>query len=209
MSKKKNDWVSQEKGHYNMVKISRNETGTFLNFEYDLTNDEMVETQFCEIGELSYVAESYFRSAIQLISKVDEIESETEIKKQYNLSFYFLPAMFCFRHYVELKLKIIFLQMKKDKFYITHNLKEMKDEIENMGFTKHCFDEAIELIDSYENGQVELFRYLLNKTNNEFTNEIKIQHKTKEKMLKFYRQIEYYTNIYFGHKFIEEILKKP
>ncbi len=206
MSKKKNDWISQEKGQLNMVKLTKDETGASLHFEYDIKNGNSSETQFSEIGELSYVAESYFRSAIHLISKVDEIENQSDVKKQYNLSFYFLPAMFCFRHYVEMKLKIVFLRMKKDKFFIIHNLNEMKDEIENMGFTKNCFNEAIEFIESYEKGQVEFFRYLLNKSN-VFTKEFKIENKLKEKMVSIYKQIEYYSSLFFAQKLIKDVLK--
>lgn len=200
MGKKK--WITQDKGQYNMVNLQKDEEGTSLNFEYEIINGGKFETQFSEVGELSYVAESYFKSAIQLISKVDDIENKTEIKKQYDLSFYFLPAMFCFRHYIELKLKIIFLRIKKDQFYLTHDLNEIKNEIENMGFTKHCFDKAIEFINSYEKGQVEFFRYLLD-TANKFTKDIKIKNKTKEKMMEFYMQIEHYTNLYFAHEFLK------
>lgn len=205
MSKKKNDWVSQDKGEYNLVKLVKDKTGTSLHFEYDIQNNGTNETQFSEIGELSYVAESYFKSAIYLISKVDDIEHETDTKKQYNLSFYFLPAMFCFRHYVEMKLKIVFLRMKKDKFFIIHNLNDMKDEIENMGFTKNCFKEAIDFIETYEKGQVEFFRYLLDKSN-VFTKEFKIKNKMKEKMVKIYEHIEYYSNLFFAQAFIKDCL---
>ena len=37
MSKKKNDWVSQDKGEYNLVKLVKDKTGTSLHFEYDFS----------------------------------------------------------------------------------------------------------------------------------------------------------------------------
>ena len=91
-------WKTQNKGGYNAVKIINRPDATVLQFEYDATTKKGVETQFCELGELTYVVESYFRSAIKLLSEVEKIDITKEDKNNYNLSFYFLPAMFCFRH---------------------------------------------------------------------------------------------------------------
>ena len=62
---------------------------TVLQFEYYATTKKGVETQFCELGELTYVAESYFRSAIKLLSEVEKIDITKDDKYNYNLSFYF------------------------------------------------------------------------------------------------------------------------
>ena len=63
-------WETQNKGGYNAVKIINSPDATVLQFEYDATTKKGVETQFCELGELTYVTESYFRSAIKLLSDI-------------------------------------------------------------------------------------------------------------------------------------------
>ena len=183
MSKRIKDWNSQNKGIYNAVKVSKEMNGITLHFQYETTSLNGVETQFDEFGELTYVAESYFRSSIKLLSDVDKISDSKDTKLNYKLSFYFLPAMFCFRHYVELKMKITYLNLTKDKFIVNHDLHFLRQNIEQQGFVNHCFDEAIELIDSYEQGHDEFFRYLLSK-DFVFTKEISILNGVKNKIEK-------------------------
>ena len=198
-------WETQNKGWYNAVKIINKPDATVLQFEYKATTQKGVETQFCELGELTYVAESYFRSSIKLLSEVEKIDITKDYKYNYNLSFYFLPAMFCFRHYVELKMKIVYLDIKKDEFIFNHELQCLRDKIESLGFTKHCFDDAIALIDSYEKGQVEFFRYLLGK-DCVFTKTFDIQKGLKEKIKNIHDSIEYWSSLYFSNKLIKECL---
>lgn len=121
MGKKAKKWNTQNKGIFNAVKITNKPEGTILQFEYDATTKSGVETQFCELGELTYVAESYFRSSIKLLSEVEKIDITKDDKYNYNLSFYFLPAMFCFRHYVELKMKIVYLDIKRMNLFSITN----------------------------------------------------------------------------------------
>ena len=202
-------WNTQNEGKYNAVKITNIPDGTVLQFEYEVVTGMGIKTQFCELGELTYVAESYFRSSMKLLSNVDEINNSKDVKTNYNLSFYFLPAMFCFRHYVELKMKIIYLDLKKDKFIVAHDLHFLRDEIEALGLTKHCFDDAIALIDSYENGQDEFFRYLLSK-DFVFTKDIKIPYHLKNKIENIYFTIEQYSSNYFSNELIREYFnRKP
>ena len=70
MREKIKQWHTQNKGWYNAVKIINSPDATVLQFEYDATTKKGVETQFCELGELTYVTESYFRSAIKLLSDI-------------------------------------------------------------------------------------------------------------------------------------------
>ena len=203
MREKIKQWRTQNKGWYNAVKITNKPDTTVLQFEYDATTKEGIETQFCELGELTYVAESYFRSSLKLLSEVDKIDITKEEKYNYNLSFYFLPAMFCFRHYVELKMKIVYLDIKKDEFIFNHELQYLRDKIESLGFTKHCFDDAIALIDSYEKGQVEFFRYLLGQ-DCIFTKDFDIPKGLKDKIKNIHDNIEYWSSLYFSHKQIRE-----
>ena len=206
MSKSIKQWNTQNKGSYNAVKISNEISGITLHFEYDADTQHGIETQFCEQGELTYVAESYFRSSIKLLSYVDKISDFNDDKSNYNLTFYFLPAMFCFRHYVELKMKIVYLDLKKDKFIVKHDLHFLRENIEQSGFTKHCFDEAIELIDSYEQGHDEFFRYLLTK-DFVFTTDVSILRGLKKRIEQIYYSIEHWSSLYFSNQLIREFLK--
>lgn len=206
MSKSIKDWNSQSKGSYNAVKITNEINGLTLHFKYDADTQHGIETQFCEQGELTYVAESYFRSSMKLLSEVDKINVSNNDKSNYYLTFYFLPAMFCFRHYVELKMKIVFLDLKKDKFIIKHDLHFLRENIEQCGFSKHCFDEAIELIDYYEQGHDEFFRYLLTK-DFVFTTDISILHGLKNKIEKIYYSIEHWSSQYFSYRLMKELLE--
>lgn len=200
-------WETQNKGWFNAVKITNKLDATVLQFEYDATTKKGVETQFCELGELTYVAESYFRSSLKLLSEVEKIDITKEDKHNYNLSFYFLPAMFCFRHYVELKMKIVYLDIKKDEFIFNHELQYLREKIESLGFTKHCFDDAIALIDSYEKGQVEFFRYLLGK-DCVFKKSFSIQKGLNEKIKNIYLSIEHWSSLYFSNKILRDYLNE-
>ena len=46
-------WETQNKGIYNAVKITNKQNSTAFQFEYDASTRKGVETQFCELGELT------------------------------------------------------------------------------------------------------------------------------------------------------------
>ena len=84
---------------------------------------------------------------------------------------YYLPAMFCFRHYIELKLKYLYMYYNHETFNSTsHNLQVLLDQLKKKNESPYkIFDDAIEFLKQYEkfvpngNNFDSYFRYLFDK----------------------------------------------
>lgn len=119
---------------------------------------------FSEITLLNFVAKSYANSCLTLFKKLTEYNpQETNSIKNESISYRYLPAMFTFRHYLELRLKTLYMVLKKQSFNFDHNLSALLGELKESGFNSNVFDEPIKFIENYEKGNDEYFRYLITK----------------------------------------------
>ena len=129
---------------------------------------------FSEVTLLEYVANSYEKSCLTLFKCVDEYDLDKSINFNKNCSYRFLPAMFCFRHYVELKLKCLYMIINNRSFENEHDLEKLLKPIKDEGIDCKGFKKAINLINNYEKNDTSFFRYLID-TNFECVKEINVK----------------------------------
>ncbi len=153
------------------------------------------------IKAFSFVSNSYMSGCLKLFSQMEKMECSDIIKNEL-----FLPAMFCFRHYIELRLKFIYARTKKTTTDEVkqlagkngHKLQSLLQAIKGKGVNTTVFDEPIKFINTYENNEVEYFRYMIDKnfqSYNELKEILNYYKKIREYILSIERFIEnYYTN---------------
>ena len=117
---------------------------------------------FNEVTLLNFVAQSYAKSALELYKKVAEYDSE-DANEEKDTTYFYLPAKFCFRQYLELKLKCLIMIYKEKSFKTIHKLSSLLEEVKKSGFNYQVFSEPIQYIENIENGDCTLFRYLIDK----------------------------------------------
>lgn len=116
---------------------------------------------FSEITLIDFVAKSYAESCLTLLSKVNNYQVNDPVNiSNYNI-YRFLPAMFCFRHYLELRLKCVYMEVYFKSFEISHNLRVLYDNIKEYSPDFEVFEEPINYIDQFENSDEKFFRYLI------------------------------------------------
>lgn len=145
---------------------------------------------FSEITLLNFVTKSYANSCLTLFKKLTEYNpKDLDNIKNTNIAYRYLPAMFTFRHYIELRLKTLYMILAKQSFTFNHNLSALLKEVKEAGFDKNVFDEPIKFIDKYEKHNDEHFRYLITK---EFqcTKKLEIPMFQFDKIKKFIQDIE-------------------
>ena len=152
---------------------------------------------FSEKTVFDFVAKSYASSCLTLLNRMKEYHNTEDYTIRNQCSYRFLPAMFCFRHYIELKLKHLYLYYHKEEYMETHNLRKLsedlkKDNLFNMG----VFDEPIEYIEKIEkfipNGKVDVtyFRFLAN-NNFQFQKKLELPFGDIEKIENYIKEIEF------------------
>ena len=163
MSKKKKDkYVLKTEGVYKALSKTCFENVVIMNFKFfdDFIYDG--ET-FSEITVLDFVAKSYAESCLTLLSKVDTYQFDDTHSSVNYTTYRFLPAMFCFRHYLELRLKCIYMEINFTSFETSHNLIDLYNDIKEHSLDFKVFEEPINYINQFENGNEEFFRYLISK----------------------------------------------
>lgn len=127
---------------------------------------------FSEEMVFGYLATSYANSCLTLISILENYNTTEDLIVKRNIASHFLPAMFCFRQYVELKLKELYVNIKKELPNFNHDIESLKNAIENeLDFNIIAFNEALDFIKAKEKKSQTFFRYL-SKNASEFVDKI-------------------------------------
>ncbi len=160
----------KEKIRVRITHINSNRSYSFCNDKININFYDKKET-FSEYSTLGFVVESYKNSCLLLVEKLEQCKScsERQIK---HLSTFYLPTMFCFRHYLELKLKQLYIWHYGESFITDndgHKLNKLLNDLEKDETVKfEILSKAIGFIEEYEkfsfNGEKDAsyFRYLIN-----------------------------------------------
>ena len=161
----------KEKTRVRITHVNSNRSYSFCNDKINIDFYDKKET-FSEYSTLGYVVESYKNSCLLLVQKLEESKNCSEDRIKY-LSTLYLPVMFCFRHYLELKLKQLYIWYYGESFITDndgHKLnKLLKDLQKDKNVKFEILRRAIDFIEEHEkfsfNGEKDAsyFRYLINK----------------------------------------------
>lgn len=105
-----------------------------------------------ELMEFKFVVDSYFESCFILLIEVEKYLSAENIKEKRLSLLKYLPAVFCFRHYIELKLKFLYMKHTGTSFNSnTHDLSVLLKELQNVsGLEYAIFNNSISYIEKME-----------------------------------------------------------
>jgi len=180
---------------------SENEMWIDFRLDYDPLGISVPES-FSEKTVLDFVTRSYADSCLTLLDRMSKYKDAEDYTSKNNCAYRYLPAMFCFRHYLELKLKCLYLYFHNESFDTNcHTLQKLLDDLKkNSAFQSDVFDEPIAYISEIEkyepNGKVEAscLRYLVS---NEFKckEHLRIPMFELAKVRKFILQIERTTEL--------------
>lgn len=149
----------------------RNPNGTIT---YKYAEDEAI-IDFCEDADTSselletkFVIDSYFESCCTLLYKVEQYRNAQNINDRKKCLLNYLPAFFCFRHYLELRLKYLYMLHTNKVFSAKHDLSILHESLRNASGLKYdVFNKPIELVESIERINnykcSEFSRYLITK----------------------------------------------
>ena len=126
-----------------------------------MKNDPVRTQLVSDIRLLDFLAVSYAESCLTLLKRLNEFNGEDLLATLESRTYRYLPAMFCFRHYLELRLKYLYLKIMKTQFDSNYDLIELLGMIKQNGFNLNVFDEPIKFIDQTEKNRTEHFRYLI------------------------------------------------
>lgn len=151
-------------GFYRVTKKSDKVIYAFRTKVKSLNN--AIQENFSEKNVLYFVARSYKDSCLKLLQQMKSYDNNITLSE--NLALLYLPAMFCFRHYLELQLKLLYMDWHKEEYCDSHDLNLLLENLEkNNTCNMSVFKEPIEYITKLEqiNGKsaVEFFRYLINR----------------------------------------------
>lgn len=169
---------------------------------------------FSEKTVINFVANSYYKSCLTLLAEVKKYVPTDKYNKMDACAFRYLPAMFCFRHYVELKLKLLYMHYANESFNVLcHTLSDLLNELKAKGFSLDVFDEPISYVESLEkikNSQVNgdsYFRYLIDK-HMVCQESLEIPMFEYSKIKNYITDIEHYTNIALYKRFYNKLFNK-
>jgi hypothetical protein len=179
-----------------------------IDFSIDRIIDGNLKSNFSEMNIINFDANSYRVCCLTLLKNMTKYkDAQTYSEKEYFASMY-LPAMFCFRHYIELKLKFLYMYFCKETFTPTHDLNTLLADLKNNSdFTLSVFDEPIDYINNVEqfmpDGKVEVayFRYLCD-LNFEWQKHLEIPMFEHEKIRQYILNIENRVLSFIQNKFV-------
>ena len=160
-------------------------------------NDPKQQGIVSEKNLLYFVALSYKNSCLKLLEQMRKYDKD---KNNYNsLAKYYLPAMFCFRHYIELELKLLYMDWHNEQFLNNHNLKDLLKDLEkngtcDIGVFKAPLEYLAQLEQINNKPNFEFFRYLID-ANFVCKESIEIPMFEFDKIQHFINQIETQTTI--------------
>lgn len=135
--------------------------GVNVLFRYTMKNDPARTELAGDIRLLDFVATSYAESCLTLLKRINEYENEDSLSTNKAKAYRYLPAMFCFRHYLESRLKYLYMEITREYPDPNYGLTDLLDSIKQNGFNLTIFDEPIKHIDQIEKNRTEHFRYLI------------------------------------------------
>lgn len=200
MSKNKQRKPLQEKGIEGAMQIAYSDDKIVVDFRFiDSTILPGLEN-FSEKTIIDFVAKSYYKSCLTLLKQVNNYERSNIYSEMDNCAYRYLPAMYCFRHYLELKLKYLYMYFANESFNVdSHNLSNLLQELKDKGFSHNVFDEPVAYIESLEIIQNNhshadaYFRYLIDK-NIICQETLEIPMFEFPKIKKFITDIEHYSD---------------
>lgn len=203
MSKReKEEEPLQESGCINAVIVNTDDEKCYIQFEFKANGQK----HFIDRNVIGFVAESYYLSAMNLIANIEKIKETKNLKEHYFYAKYYLPALFCFRQYLELKLKLMYMKLNETQFLSGHKLEDLLKALKMLGFTHSCFEQPISFYKNIEKGCVELTRYMVDKRW-VYQKDLTIDLNLKEKLREWYLSIEQASNMHFNQLFIKSLLK--
>ena len=134
-----------------------------VNFSFNggMDKDEEDIENFSEEMVLGYLATCYANSCLTLISILEKYNTTENLTEKRNIASRYLPAMFCFRQYVELKLKELYIDIKNELPNFIHDIEVLKNSIEReLKVNIVAFDQALDFIKDKEKRSQTFFRYL-------------------------------------------------
>lgn len=163
MSKEKHQPLSNAPRY---LRIEGDNNKAIIHFKNEGSNNPSSEFQVLE-----FVINSYKTSCITLLNELKRYTQLENVKDKITMLQYYLPAMFCFRHYIELKLKYLYMYYNHETFNSSsHNLQVLLDQLKKKNESPYkIFDDAIEFLKQYEkfvpngNNFDSYFRYLFDK----------------------------------------------
>ena len=104
MSKNNAPKIVQNEGCYKAILREYFEDEMCINFRF-YDNLILGKETYSVITLLDFVAKSYADSCLTLFRRLEDYDFNNMPTQNNNISLRYLPAMFCFRHFIELKLK--------------------------------------------------------------------------------------------------------
>ena len=134
-------------------------------YKQKINQTQSVE-RFSEIEVLNFVARSYEESCLKLLQEMGKYNKADDDSIRRCMKYY-LPAMFAFRHYLELRLKTMYMDYQSKSFDYEHTLSKIYEYLEQETSRSFpAFKEAIDYVEGIEksiSGKPcdEFFRYLI------------------------------------------------
>lgn len=196
-----------------MSEKNKNNTNKSINverfFQYKFYDDKIqidfqVNDYPCaELVAFEFATASYENAALLLFTELEHYSvQDTKIRKQY-MSTLYLPAMFCFRHYIELQVKSLYMWYFRKPLSLDnknlHILRQLFEELQKKSNNKFTIiATAIEYIEKYEKFSTShaydssYFRYLANK-NYDFEEHLEIPISDIGKIKNYIIEIDFRT----------------
>ncbi len=194
--------------------INSNRSFSFHNNKININFYDKKET-FSEYSTLCFVVESYKNSCLLLVEKLEECKNCSEGQIKY-LSTLYLPTMFCFRHYLELKLKQLYIWYYGESFITDndgHKLNKLLNDLHKDENVKYeILSKAIRFVEEHEkfsfNGEKDAsyFRYLIDK-NFESEKSLTFSLSDIEKIKLYLTELDFRINQIMQNDWLHSILK--
>lgn len=201
-----------EKGIVGSIQKRYNSDNVTIDFRFDGNPLGLEKFEnFSEKSVLNFVVQSYANSCLTLLKRVEEYENKNTYSAKDNCILRYLPALYCFRHYLELKLKYLYMYYANEAFNSNcHNLSELLQELKEKGFSSDIFKAPIEYIENLENNDSTyksndyFFRYLIDKELN-CKEHLVIPIFEFKKIKDFILNIEYQSSLLLTNKFLNAL----
>lgn len=160
-----------------------------------------------ELAVFYNLSQSYLNAALILFDNTKKFMTRQEIGTRNKNVFLYVPAFFCFRHYIEMQLKYFYMRYVKEQFENIHDLKDLLNALKD----KNCpiytyFVEAVDFIQKHEKYDSQ-FRYLATKQF-EFEKQLVIDMKDIEKVRDIAMSLNVGISMFLTNEFIEDLINK-
>ena len=204
----------QEKGIDGAIHKTYYKDKIVVDFRFTDSNFRIDTENFSEKTVIDFVAKSYYKSCLSLLNQVSKYDYDSKYHEMDNCAYRYLPAMYCFRHYLELKLKYLYMVYANESFNAeSHSLSTLLTELKSKGFTHNVFDKPVEYIESLEkipNSQQHscdfYFRYLIDR-NIVCQESLEIPMFEYEKIKEYILDIEQTTDLLYWNRKIGQLKK--